>query len=238
MSKPRQLEPFPNLVTMFLTRAKRSATRRSVAKREVRRRTSWREAARKRRIDESSADRTRTREGVLVSEIVRMADRELGLMAAGCVTVPTYNHQTTRDNTMCLAIRAPAVIRVNRSCQGVVPAVRSIQNAPLDTERADRTGSRPRRSEYSRRPDLVAGDRDKAALERSLAAVGRGRTWLHHYTSGTAARRAAQSSTARSRPTRRMVDVDLNDFGWGRRGFLSFLPASHAYENSGGQHFP
>src|SRR5438309_825786 len=29
-----------------------------------------------------------------------------------------------------------------------------------------------------------------------------------------------------------------SDFGWGDEVFLSFLPASHAYEHSGGQHFP
>ena len=28
------------------------------------------------------------------------------------------------------------------------------------------------------------------------------------------------------------------DFGWGDEVFLSFLPASHAYEHTGGQHFP
>ena len=34
------------------------------------------------------------------------------------------------------------------------------------------------------------------------------------------------------------VDVISSDFGWGEEVFLSFLPASHAYEHSGGQHFP
>jgi long-chain acyl-CoA synthetase len=34
------------------------------------------------------------------------------------------------------------------------------------------------------------------------------------------------------------VDIIANDFGWDDEVFLSFLPASHAYEHSGGQHFP
>jgi long-chain acyl-CoA synthetase len=34
------------------------------------------------------------------------------------------------------------------------------------------------------------------------------------------------------------VDVIATDFGWGDEVFLSFLPASHAYEHSGGQMFP
>jgi long-chain acyl-CoA synthetase len=34
------------------------------------------------------------------------------------------------------------------------------------------------------------------------------------------------------------VDVIAGDFGWDDEIFLSFLPASHAYEHTGGQHFP
>jgi len=34
------------------------------------------------------------------------------------------------------------------------------------------------------------------------------------------------------------TDVISTDFGWDDEVFLSFLPASHAYEHTGGQHFP
>src|SRR3546814_13859319 len=34
------------------------------------------------------------------------------------------------------------------------------------------------------------------------------------------------------------ADVISEDFGWDDEIFLSFLPASHAYEHSGGQMFP
>ena len=34
------------------------------------------------------------------------------------------------------------------------------------------------------------------------------------------------------------IDIIANDFGWDDEVFLSFLPASHAYEHTGGQHFP
>jgi long-chain acyl-CoA synthetase len=34
------------------------------------------------------------------------------------------------------------------------------------------------------------------------------------------------------------TDIISTDFGWGDEVFLSFLPASHAYEHTGGQHFP
>ena len=34
------------------------------------------------------------------------------------------------------------------------------------------------------------------------------------------------------------TDIISTDFGWDDEVFLSFLPASHAYEHTGGQHFP
>jgi long-chain acyl-CoA synthetase len=34
------------------------------------------------------------------------------------------------------------------------------------------------------------------------------------------------------------IDIIATDFGWDDEVFLSFLPASHAYEHTGGQHFP
>ena len=34
------------------------------------------------------------------------------------------------------------------------------------------------------------------------------------------------------------ADIISTDFGWDDEIFLSFLPASHAYEHTGGQHFP
>ena len=34
------------------------------------------------------------------------------------------------------------------------------------------------------------------------------------------------------------IDIIAKDFGWDDEVFLSFLPASHAYEHTGGQHFP
>ena len=34
------------------------------------------------------------------------------------------------------------------------------------------------------------------------------------------------------------TDIISSDFGWADEVFLSFLPASHAYEHTGGQHFP
>jgi hypothetical protein len=60
------------------------------------------------------------------------------------------------------------------------------------------------------------------------------------YTSGTggAPRGVMQHHGAVLHNVEGCIDVIANDFGLGDEVFLSFLPASHAYEHSGGQMFP
>jgi long-chain acyl-CoA synthetase len=88
--------------------------------------------------------------------------------------------------------------------------------------------------------DLVAGDPDMAALERSLDGVQRADLACIIYTSGTggAPRGVQQHHGAILHNAAGCVDVISEDFGWDDEVFLSFLPASHAYEHSGGQYFP
>src|SRR4028119_2313658 len=65
-------------------------------------------------------------------------------------------------------------------------------------------------------------------------------------TTSAGARGAASPSRARAPPPHGppphqlapRTGVIANDFGWDEEIFLSFLPASHAYEHSGGQFFP
>jgi len=100
----RQLEHFPNLVTMFFTRArekddapflwsKQSGEWRSI---------SWRETAEK--VSQLAAALTRLGLGrgdhvMLVSENrPEWLISDLAIMAAGCVTVPTYTTNTERDH--------------------------------------------------------------------------------------------------------------------------------------------
>jgi long-chain acyl-CoA synthetase len=60
------------------------------------------------------------------------------------------------------------------------------------------------------------------------------------YTSGTggAPRGVPQHHGAILHNLEGCTDIISTDFGWDEEVFLSFLPASHAYEHSGGQHFP
>jgi long-chain acyl-CoA synthetase len=60
------------------------------------------------------------------------------------------------------------------------------------------------------------------------------------YTSGTggAPRGVMQHHGAILHNVEGCIDIIQHDFGWGEEIFLSFLPASHAYEHSGGQYLP
>jgi long-chain acyl-CoA synthetase len=100
----RELEHFPNLVTMFFTRAaeKGDAPFLWAKKDGAWFSTSWREAAEKvaalatalRRIGLSRGDTV-----MLVSENrPEWCIADLAIMAAGCITVPTYITNTERDH--------------------------------------------------------------------------------------------------------------------------------------------
>ncbi len=73
-----------------------------------------------------------------------------------------------------------------------------------------------------------------------VAAVGRGDLACIIYTSGTggAPRGVLQHHGAILHNVEGCTDIISTDFGWDDEVFLSFLPASHAYEHTGGQHFP
>src|SRR5437879_13828284 len=127
----RQLEHFDNLVALFLTRAAQKGDRPFLwAKRDGEwRSTSWTEAARHvaalaaglKRIGLQPGDRV-----ALVSENrPEWLIADLGIMAAGCVTVPTYTTNTTRDHTHVLENSgARAVIVANQKpAKNLGPAV-------------------------------------------------------------------------------------------------------------------
>jgi long-chain acyl-CoA synthetase len=138
---PRELEHFPNLVTMFFTRAQQGGERPFLwAKKDGKWvATSWREAAQTVASLAAALQRIGIRRGdtvMLVSENrPEWLIADLAIMAAGCVTVPTYVTNTTRDHQHILddsGARAvivstpklaktllPAVVRAN-NCEHVI----------------------------------------------------------------------------------------------------------------------
>jgi long-chain acyl-CoA synthetase len=245
----RQLERFENLVSLFLTRAREKSDAPFLwAKRDGEwRATGWDEAARQVAALAASLKRMGLEPGdrvALVSENrPEWLIADLGIMAAGCVTVPTYTTNTERDHAHVLGNSgARAVIVSNQKlAKNLVPAVLTsaechhvIAMEPL------RTGQAPDWINCYSWDKLVSGDADVDALEKEAASIGRDQLACLIYTSGTggAPRGVQQHHGAILHNVEGCADIISTDFGWDDEVFLSFLPASHAYEHTGGQHFP
>src|SRR3954454_20172894 len=127
----RQLERFDNLVSLFLTRAAEKGDEPFLwAKREGEWRSiSWADAARQVAALSASLKRIGLEPGdrvALVSENrPEWLISDLAIMAAGCVTVPTYTTNTTRDHAHVLGNSgARAVIVSNQKlAKNLIPAV-------------------------------------------------------------------------------------------------------------------
>ena len=244
-----KLEHFPNLVTMFLTRARVQATRPFVSARRDGQwlAISYADAARQVAALADSLKRLGLKPGdrvMLVSENrPEWLIADLGIMAAGCVTVPTYTTNTSRDHQHILANSGAAAVIVSNQklARALIPAVLFASDC-RHVISIDHilTGQSPDVAQFHHWQDLVAGDADVAALEARMEGVGRDDLACLIYTSGTggAPRGVRQHHGMILSNCEGCVDIIANDFGWGDEIFLSFLPASHAYEHSGGQHFP
>jgi long-chain acyl-CoA synthetase len=245
----RQLERFDNLVSLFLTRAAGKGDAPFLwAKREgAWRSISWVEAARQvaslaaslKRIGLQPGDRV-----ALVSENrPEWLISDLAIMAAGCVTVPTYTTNTERDHAHVLGNSgARAVIVSNQKlARNLIPAVIT------SNECHHVIGMEPLRS--GQVPDwvnchdwhaLTSDKSDVETLREDVSTIQRGELACIIYTSGTggAPRGVRQHHGAILHNLEGATDIISTDFGWEDEVFLSFLPASHAYEHMGGQMFP
>ena len=249
MRKGKKLEYFPNLITMFLDRvAQRGDSPFLWAKRDgAWHSISYTEAARKVAALSESLIRLGLKPGdrvMLVSENrPEWLIADLAIMAAGCVTVPTYTTNTTRDHTHILTNSgARAVIVSNQKlAKALVPAVLFSSDCHDVIGIEDiRTGQSISEARFHVWSDLVAEGGSLDAVRSRVAGIGRNDLACIIYTSGTggAPRGVRQHHGAILHNTAACIDVIANDFGWDDEIFLSFLPASHAYEHSGGQMFP
>ena len=245
----RQLEQFDNLVSMFLTRADEKRDQPFLwAKRAGEwHAISWGEAARQvaalaaslKRIGLQSGDRV-----ALVSENrPEWLIADLAIMAAGCVTVPTYTTNTTRDHAHILGNSGAAAVIVSNQklARSLIPAVlTSTECHHIIGIEEIRAGQVPDWVTVHRWPDLTSGEADAAALKKQASAAHRDDLACIIYTSGTggAPRGVQQHHGAILCNLEGATDIISSDFGWDDEVFLSFLPASHAYEHSGGQMFP
>ena len=170
---------------------------------------------------------------------------DLAIMAAGCVTVPTYTTNTTRDHTHILTnsgARA-VIVSTQKLAKALIPAVLFSS----DCQRRHRDRGHPHRAvgQWREVPRLVRISSPRAAAStRSRARIAEIAARATLPASSTPAAPAGRRAGCRQHHgailhnTAACIDVIANDFGWDDEVFLSFLPASHAYEHSGGQMFP
>ena len=244
----RQLERFDNLVSLFLTRAAEKGDAPFLwAKREGEWRSiSWADAARQVAALAASLKRIGLQHGdrvCLVSENrPEWLIADLGIMAAGCITVPTYTTNTTRDHAHILGnsgARA-VIVSTQKLARNLVPAVLTSSDCHHIIGMEDiRAGQLPDWVTEHHWSELT-GEGDIAALREAVARAGRPDPACIIYTSGTggAPRGVQQHHGAILQNLEACTDIISTDFGWDDEVFLSFLPASHAYEHTGGQHFP
>ena len=245
----RQLERFDNLVSLFLARAADKGDQPFLwAKREGKwRQKSWNEAAREVAALSASLKRVGLEPGdrvALVSENrPEWLVADLAIMAAGCVTVPTYTTNTTRDHAHVLGNSgARAVVVSNQKlAKNLVPAVlTSAECKHIIGIEEIRSGQVPDWVDVHHWAEMTKGEGDIAQLEKAVAGITRDDLACIIYTSGTggAPRGVQQHHGAILHYLEGATDIISTDFGWDDEVFLSFLPASHAYEHMGGQHFP
>ena len=245
----RQLEHFPNLVTMFFTRAREKGDAPFLwAKHDGSWHSiSWADAARQVAAFAESLKRIGLQPGdrvMLVSENrPEWLIADLGIMAAGCVTVPAYTTNTTRDHTHILGNSGSkaVIVSTQKLAKNLIPAVLFSSDCHHVIGIEDlRTGQAPGTVDFHHWDEMVSGQSDLGELERRMQQVGRNDLACLIYTSGTggAPRGVMQHHGSILANIEGCADIISTDFGWDDETFLSFLPASHAYEHTGGQHFP
>ena len=243
------LDHFPSLVAMFFDRAARGGEDPFLWRKADRawQPLSWRQVANQvsalahnlRELGLKPGDRV-----VLISENrPEFCIADLAIMAAGCITVPTYTTNTERDHQHILDNSGAKAVIVSTAklARVLMPAVmRSDAHLVISMESL-RVGQQGDVRIHDWAPLVQGGE---AYLEETKARAldfKREDVACLIYTSGTggAPRGVMQHHGAILHNAAGAAEVLVNDFGIGdEEVFLSFLPLSHAYEHSGGQFLP
>ncbi len=245
----REFETFPNLVTMFFTRAREQAEQPFLWHKAETGwvSQSWAEVAGKvaslaaalKKLGLAQGDRV-----MLVSENrPEWCIADLAIMAAGCVTVPTYTTNTERDHAHIVENSGARAVIVSTAklARNVLPAVMRSTNARIVIGIEDIRVGQSGDVAIHDFGKLIAGETaDIIGISSAALAMKRDDLACIIYTSGTggAPRGVRQHHGAILLNVAGCIDIISNDFGWDQEVFLSFLPLSHAYEHSAGQFFP
>ena len=245
----RQLERFPNLVAMFFARAAERGDAPFLWRKQdgAWASISWADAARQVASLATALHAIGLKRGdrvMLVSENrPEWCISDLAIMAAGCVTVPTYVTNTVRDHGHIIENSGACAIIVSteKLARTVLPAaLRTTQSSEkiimIERMKTAQQGS----LEFHDWHDLIAKHPADPATVAAQADFQREDLACIIYTSGTGGspRGVMQHHGAILHNVNGCCTVISEDFGWEDEVFLSFLPLSHAYEHTGGQHFP
>ncbi|MBB6425671.1 long-chain fatty acid--CoA ligase [Sphingopyxis sp. JAI128] len=243
------LDQFPSLVAMFFDRAGRGGEDPFLWRKADRawQPLSWRQVANQVAALAHNLRELGLREGdrvVLVSENrPEWCIADLGIMAAGCITVPTYTTNTERDHQHILDNSGAKAVIVSSAklARTLMPAVMRSDAHIVITMESLRVGQQGEVSVHDWAPLVEGGEAYVEETKARGLGVKREDTACLIYTSGTggAPRGVMQHHGAILHNAAGAAEVLVNDFGIGdEEVFLSFLPLSHAYEHSGGQFLP
>ena len=240
----RTLETFPNLVAMFFARATEQGDKPFLwAKHDGQwRATSWADVARQVRALAAGLKALGLEPGdrvMLVSENrPEWCIADLAIMAAGCISVPTYTTNTERDHLHIIENSGARAVFVStpKLAKPLIPAVLSASMCKMvigiEPLRIGQSGI----IAFHQMADIIAAH----APEPLAADFTRDDLACIIYTSGTggAPRGVRQHHGSILCNVEGAVEIIASDLGWEDEIFLSFLPASHAYEHTGGQFLP
>ena len=243
------LDHFPSLVAMFFDRAGRGGEDPFLWRKADRtwQPLSWRQVANQVAALAHNLRELGLREGervVLVSENrPEFCIADLAIMAAGCITVPTYTTNTERDHQHILDNSGASAVIVSTAklARVLMPAVMRSNAKLVISMESMRVGQQGDVRVQDWDPLVIGGEAHRAEVEARGAAMTRDDIACLIYTSGTggAPRGVMQHHGAILHNAAGAAEVLVNDFGIGENEtFLSFLPLSHAYEHSGGQFLP
>lgn len=243
-------DSFPNLVSMFLARARYRGdapflwSKKDGGWESI----SWAQTAQHVAAFAKSLRQMGLQKGdrvMLVSENrPEWCIADLGIMAAGCITVPTYITNTERDHQHILdnsASRA-VVVSTAKLAKTLMPAAIRSSEAEFIIAMEPLQATQQGQLSIHNWADMIKGtDADVRTTEAAMASVTRDDLACIIYTSGTggAPRGVMQQHGSILHNADGAATVLREDFGLDEEEvFLSFLPLSHAYEHSGGQFLP
>ena len=244
----RRLERFDNLVRMFFTRAAEKGEspflwEKSAGKWHA---ISWAEAARRvaalARGLQSLGLKRGDRVMLVCENRPEFCLTDLAIMAAGCVTVPTYTTNTERDHQHIIENSGACAIVVSTAklARTLLPAALRSSSARMVIGIEDLRAGQSGAMEFHSWHELIARHPTDPATIAAEASFARSDLACLIYTSGTGGspRGVMQHHGAILHNVEGCTALIADDFGWDDEIFLSFLPLSHAYEHTAGQYFP